>query len=60
MTRKDYVEVARILSKYQSAINEKDFIDMCDDFSFFFEKDNLRFVSDKFIEACNKEFVACH
>lgn len=55
MTRKDYVEVARILNKYKGVINEKDFMDIVDDFSFMFEQDNPRFNSEKFLEACNKE-----
>lgn len=55
MTRKDYVEVARILSKYKATIDEKDFIDLSDDFSYMFEKDNPRFNSAKFLEACNNE-----
>ena len=55
MTRKDYVEVARILNKYKSTIEEKDFIDLSDDFSYMFEKDNPRFNSEKFLEACNNE-----
>jgi hypothetical protein len=54
MSRKDYVESARILNKYKNAINENDFTDLCDDFSFMFEKDNPNFISDKFLEACNK------
>lgn len=54
MSRKDYVECARILNKYKSTIDEKDFIDLADDFSFMFEKDNPNFIPDKFLEACNK------
>ena len=53
MTRKDYVETARILNKYKNSIDEKDFIDLVDDFSFMFEKDNERFNTEKFVEACN-------
>ena len=53
MTRKDYVETARILNKYKTSIDEKDFIDLVDDFSFMFEKDNERFNTEKFVEACN-------
>lgn len=54
MTRKDYVETARILNKYKESINEKDFIDLVDDFSFMFEQDNERFNTEKFLEAVNK------
>jgi hypothetical protein len=53
MTRKDYVEVARILNKYKTTIEEKDFVDLTDDFSYMFEKDNPRFNLEKFLEACN-------
>jgi hypothetical protein len=53
MTRKDYIEISRILNKYESVIEEKDFRDLVDDFSFMFEKDNPRFNSEKFWEACN-------
>lgn len=52
MTRKDYVEVARILNKYKATLKEEDFTDICDDFAFMFEKDNPRFLIDKFLEAC--------
>lgn len=52
MTRKDYVETARILNKYKDSISEIDFADMLDDFSFWFEKDNPNFNTDKFVEAC--------
>ena len=55
MTRKDYVETARILNKYKTTIDEKDFTDLVDDFAFMFEKDNPRFVTDKFIEAVNND-----
>lgn len=55
MTRKDYVETARILNKYKTVIDEKDFIDLVDDFSYMFENDNERFNSEKFLEACNDD-----
>jgi hypothetical protein len=54
MSRKDYVETARILNKYKNAIDEKDFTDLVDDFSFMFEKDNPNFITDRFLEACTK------
>ena len=53
MTRKDYVEVARILNKYNAEIDELIFRDLVDDFAYMFEKDNERFNSEKFWEACN-------
>ena len=55
MTRKDYVETARILNKYKNSISESDFVDLVDDFAFMFEKDNPRFVTVKFLEACNND-----
>jgi len=54
MSRKDYVETARILNKYKQTISEQDYADLTDDFSFMFEKDNPNFIVDKFLEACNK------
>lgn len=54
MTRKDYVEVARILNKYQANISPADFNDLIDDFSFMFEKDNPNFQESKFYSACTK------
>jgi hypothetical protein len=54
MSRKDYVETARILNKYKFSIDEADFRDLLDDFSFMFEKDNSNFNEEKFLEACNK------
>jgi hypothetical protein len=52
MTRKDYVETARILNKYKAETNEVIWCDLVDDFSFMFEKDNPNFNSEKFINAC--------
>lgn len=62
MTRKDYVEVARILNQYRltSVFDEQDeqlFADLVDNFSYFFEKDNPRFDSTRFVQACVKELV---
>jgi hypothetical protein len=52
MTRKDYVETARILNKYKDEVDEVAWCDMVDDFSFWFEKDNPNFNNTKFVEAC--------
>ena len=57
MTRKDYVEVARILNKYKDVIDEKDYTDLTDDFSYMFEQDNPRFDSSRFLIACNESVV---
>ena len=54
MTRKDYVEVAKIISKHSKG-------DVCrldvliDDFAFWFAEDNPRFNMEKFMEACNEQ-----
>jgi hypothetical protein len=55
MTRKDYVETARLLNKYKSETSSDVFADLVDDFSYMFEKDNPRFNSQKFLEACNND-----
>ena len=57
MTRKDYVEVARILNKYKDVIEDLAYVDMVDDFSYMFEQDNPRFDSSRFLIACNESVV---
>jgi hypothetical protein len=52
MTRKDYVEVAKILNKFVDRIDSHDFNDLVFEFSEFFLADNPRFNEDKFDEAC--------
>jgi hypothetical protein len=54
MSRKDYVKVADILKKYRSTMEEKDFADLVDDFSYMFELDNKNFLADRFVGACNE------
>lgn len=52
MTRKDYVEVAKIIAKHSQG-------DTCrldvlkEDFAFMFAEDNPRFDMARFLEACN-------
>ena len=55
MSRKDYVKVADILKKYRSTMEEKDFADLVDDFSYMFELDNKNFLADRFVGACNEQ-----
>lgn len=55
MTRKDYIEISRILNKYNAEIDELIFRDLVDDFAYMFENDNPRFNSEKFWEACNND-----
>lgn len=52
MTRKDYVEVAKILNQFSNRIDSHDFNDLVFEFSEFFLEDNSRFDEDKFSEAC--------
>lgn len=58
MTRKDYVATAEILSSFKDLIGDEfTFHDLVDEFAAMFEADNPRFNSDKFFEACNKNFA---
>lgn len=52
MTRKDYVETAKILSKYSNEIDELIFEDLVADFCDMFFADNNKFSPTKFEEAC--------
>ena len=54
MTRKDYVAVAEILSKYGERILVWDFDNLVNDFADLMEADNERFMRDRFVEACNE------
>ena len=56
MTRKDYVEVADILNCYKADMDFQTFKELTSDFASFFEEDNPRFKSDKFFDACFKEY----
>ena len=57
MTRKDYVEVARIINKYKDVMEDIVFADLVDDFSYMFEQDNPRFDSSRFVSACKESVV---
>jgi hypothetical protein len=53
MTRKDYIEVAKIISKHSQGEHCR--LDILkDDFAFWFAEDNPRFNMEKFLEACNE------
>ena len=52
MTRKDYVAVAQILSKYQGVIDSDDYYEMVMDFGKMMKLDNIRFDLSRFMLAC--------
>jgi hypothetical protein len=54
MTRKDYVETAKILNLFVDRIDSHDFSDLVFEFSEWFASDNPRFNEGKFSEACYK------
>jgi hypothetical protein len=55
MTRKDYVETAKILNQFVTEIDSKTFQDLIFEFSEWFSADNPRFDENKFWDACVKE-----
>jgi hypothetical protein len=52
MTRKDYVETARILNNFVDVIDKNDFDELVFEFSEWFASDNPRFDESKFYDAC--------
>jgi hypothetical protein len=60
MTRKDYVETAKILNNFVDVIDKNDFDDLIFQFSEWFASDNPRFDEQKFYDACieSQEFLA--
>ncbi len=52
MTRKDYVETAKILNKFVDIIDSNDFDKLIFEFSEWFSSDNPRFDESKFYDAC--------
>jgi hypothetical protein len=58
MTRKDYVETAKILNEFLDAIDPHVFQDLVFEFSEWFASDNPRFQEGKFSEACYKVEVS--
>ena len=55
MTRKDYVETAKILNLFADNIDSHVFQDLIFEFSEWFSADNPRFDEDKFWDACVKQ-----
>ena len=55
MTRKDYVETAKILNLFVDEMDSQTFQSLVFEFSEWFMSDNPRFNEDKFWEACTKE-----
>ena len=49
MTRKDYVETAKILNKFSDSIDSNDFQDLIFEFSEWFASDNPRFDEQEFL-----------
>lgn len=54
MTRKDYIRTAEILNAFQNEIDETVFEDLVFNFGEMFAKDNSRFDSARFKNACRK------
>lgn len=54
MTRKDYVNTARILKDYSGAMDHDWFYDLVNDFADMFSEDNERFDRERFILFCNQ------
>ena len=57
MTRKDYVETAKILNLFADNIDSHVFQDLIFEFSEWFSADNPRFDENKFWDACVKELA---
>jgi hypothetical protein len=55
MTRKDYVETAKILNLFAENIDSHVFQDLIFEFSEWFSADNPRFDENKFYDACTQE-----
>jgi hypothetical protein len=56
MTRKDYVETAKILNQFADTIDSHVFQDLVFEFSEWFSADNPRFDENKFLDACTKTY----
>ena len=55
MTRKDYVETAKILNLFVDKIDSHQFENLIFEFSEWFRSDNPRFNENKFWDACVKQ-----
>jgi hypothetical protein len=58
MTRKDYVETAKILNQFVDGMDSRVFQDLVFEFSEWFSADNPRFDEDKFSVACYENSLA--
>ena len=56
MTRKDYVSTANILSNYALELGQGAFEDLVDEFAEMFEADNPNFDTNKFSDACLRNY----
>jgi hypothetical protein len=52
MTRKDYIAVSEILGDYQEVMEGEEYSSLCVDFAKYMAKDNDRFDTKRFLEAC--------
>ncbi len=55
MTRKDYVETAKILNMFSDRMDSHSFNDLVFEFSEWFASDNPRFDENKFYDACTED-----
>ena len=55
MTRKDYVETAKIINMFADSIDSHVLQDLIFEFSEWFSSDNPRFDENKFWDACVKQ-----
>lgn len=54
MTRKDYINTAKILKDYSRAMEPDWFEDLVNDFADMFSVDNERFDRERFVLFCNQ------
>lgn len=55
MTRKDYIETAKILNDSRLLMHPATFTQLVNDFGNYFERDNSRFDFEKFKSACSQK-----
>ena len=54
MTRKDYIQAAKVVSSLRTTTSDKALNKIIQTFSDFFANDNVRFSRDRFLLACKK------
>lgn len=57
MTRKDYVETAKIISNYREDFPSLRYLDLVYDFCDWFAEDNPNFNETKFVQACGLDVI---